>query len=157
MWVLDAITQYLLWSMETCGLIVPAAASTSIQAQTTTPSPSTTTSQATTQQATTTQATTTQAKPAAPKKVAVSETEFKITLPMRSLTAGGYELDVKNDGRVSHDLVVTGPAASNVKTPLIAAGKTATLRVTLKRGTYELYCSVPGHKQAGMDLKLMVT
>jgi uncharacterized cupredoxin-like copper-binding protein len=127
------------------------AASTSTQAQTTTPSTSTTTSQATTQ------ATTTQAKPAAPKKVAVSETEFKITLPTGSLTAGGYELDVKNGGRIGHDLVVKGPGVTNEKTPLIGAGKTAALRVTLTRGTYELYCSVPGHKQAGMDLKLTVT
>jgi uncharacterized cupredoxin-like copper-binding protein len=127
------------------------AASTSTQAQSTTTSAPTTTSQATTQ------ATTTQAKPAAPKKVAVSETEFKITLPTRSLTAGGYELDVKNDGRIGHDLVVKGPGVSNEKTPLLGAGKTATLQVTLQRGTYELYCSVPGHKQAGMDLKLNVS
>ncbi len=131
------------------------AASTSAQTQSTTASAPTTTSQATTQAST--QATTTQAKPAAPTKVAVSETEFKITLPTRSLTAGGYELDVKNDGRVGHDLVVKGPGVTNGKTPLIGAGKTATLQVTLKRGTYELYCSVPGHKQAGMDLKLTVT
>jgi uncharacterized cupredoxin-like copper-binding protein len=127
------------------------AASTSTQAQSTTTSAPATTSQASTQ------ATTTQAKPAAPTKVAVSETEFKITLPTRSLTAGGYELDVKNDGRVGHDLVVKGPGVSNEKTPLLGAGKTATLQVTLQRGIYELYCSVPGHKQAGMDLKLNVS
>jgi uncharacterized cupredoxin-like copper-binding protein len=27
----------------------------------------------------------------------------------------------------------------------------------LKAGTLELYCSVPGHKAAGMDLKVKVT
>ena len=30
------------------------------------------------------------------------------------------------------------------------------LTVTLQDGTYELYCSVPGHKQAGMDTSITV-
>jgi uncharacterized cupredoxin-like copper-binding protein len=43
------------------------------------------------------------------------------------------------------------------KTPTIAPGKSATLNVDLKPGTYDVYCSIPGHKQAGMDVKLTVT
>ena len=43
------------------------------------------------------------------------------------------------------------------KTPTIEAGKTATLKVDLKPGTYDVYCSIPGHKQAGMDVKLTVS
>ena len=34
---------------------------------------------------------------------------------------------------------------------------TATLTATLKPGTVELYCSVPGHKAAGMDVKIKVS
>jgi uncharacterized cupredoxin-like copper-binding protein len=40
---------------------------------------------------------------------------------------------------------------------VIDAGKTAKLSVDLKSGTYDFYCSVPGHKQAGMDVKVKVS
>ncbi len=103
---------------------------------------------------TTTQATTTQAAPAA--KVDVSETEFKIALAQAPTTAGTYELVVKNDGKIQHDLVVKGNGV-NEKTPLLNPGDSKSLTVDLKPGTYDLYCSVPGHKQAGMDLKLTVS
>jgi uncharacterized cupredoxin-like copper-binding protein len=123
-----------------------------------------TTAAETTTQATTTQATTeatsreaTTTAPAAPKKVAVSETEFKIQLATNGLSAGRYTFELKNDGKIGHDLVVDGPGVDNEKTPVIGSGKTASLTVDLKSGTYELYCSVPGHKQAGMDLKLDVS
>jgi len=60
---------------------------------------------------------------------------------------------VKNVGKIPHDLALQGGA----KTALISPGKSATLTVTLKPGTYTLYCSVPGHRQAGMVAKLTVT
>jgi uncharacterized cupredoxin-like copper-binding protein len=131
---------------------------TSAQATTTaapTTTHATTTAPATTKAQTTTAATTT--APAAPQKVDVSETEFKITLASSSFKAGKYEFDLKNDGKIGHDLVVKGPGVNDEKTPVIGGGKTATLAVTLKSGTYELYCSVPGHKQAGMDTKITVS
>jgi uncharacterized cupredoxin-like copper-binding protein len=92
---------------------------------------------------------------AAPKAVQVSETEFKIKLPETALAAGSYAFDVKNDGQAPHDLVVKG-AGVDERTKTLNAGESATLTVDLKPGTYELYCSLPGHKQAGMDLKLTV-
>jgi uncharacterized cupredoxin-like copper-binding protein len=103
---------------------------------------------------TTTQGTTTQAAPAT--KVDVSETEFKITLAQTPTAAGSYEFAVSNDGKIPHDLVVSGNGV-NAKTPLLNPGQSATLKVDLKPGTYDLYCSVPGHKQAGMDVKLTVS
>ena len=115
-----------------------------------------TTTEATSTEATTsTAATTTTA--AEPQKLPVSETEFKIALAKTSLKPGKYELDLKNDGQIGHDLAVKGPGVNDEKTPVINGGKTAVLVVDLKSGTYELYCSVPGHKEAGMDLKLTVS
>jgi plastocyanin len=35
-------------------------------------------------------------------------------------------------------------------------GKVSTVTVTLKKGTYEYYCPVPGHKEAGMKGTLTV-
>jgi uncharacterized cupredoxin-like copper-binding protein len=121
-----------------------------------------TTTAATTTAATTTtrqQTTTAAATPAlkSPQSVDVSETEFKISLAKTTLSAGSYKFNLKNDGKIGHDLVIDGPGVSDEKTPVIDGGKTATLDVTLQSGTYELYCSVPGHKQAGMDTKITVS
>jgi uncharacterized cupredoxin-like copper-binding protein len=100
--------------------------------------------------------TATQTTPSKATKVTVDETEFKITMPSTRLKAGAYEFDVKNTGKLGHDLVVKG-AGVNTKTPVFGPGKTETLAVTLKPGSYNLYCSVPGHKQAGMDLNITVS
>ena len=86
----------------------------------------------------------------------VSETEFKIHLPAGQLQSGTVDIQVTNDGKVPHDLVVKGPGVDE-STPEIVPGKEAALQVDLKPGEYELYCSVPGHKDAGMDTKLTVT
>ena len=85
--------------------------------------------------------------------VQVSEKEFKIMLASTSLKAGRITFDVTNVGTVPHDLVIAG---TSDRTKLIAPGQTATLTAQLKPGRYELYCSVAGHKQAGMDEKIQV-
>jgi uncharacterized cupredoxin-like copper-binding protein len=119
-------------------------------------SPETATKATTTTATTATTTTATPKATSAPTAVPVTETEFKIALPKSTLAAGSYSFEVKNDGKIEHDLVVEGNGVDE-KTPTIGAGKTATLEVDLKPGTYDVYCSVPGHKQAGMDLKLTVS
>jgi uncharacterized cupredoxin-like copper-binding protein len=101
----------------------------------------------------TTQSTTTTAQAA--QSVDVSETEFKIALAS-SPHAGKVTFNVKNDGKLPHDFVVEGNGVKE-KTPLLNPGQSKTLEVDLKPGTYDVYCSVPGHKQAGMDVKLTVS
>jgi uncharacterized cupredoxin-like copper-binding protein len=122
--------------------------------ETTTAPAATTTAPLTTTAQTSTQGTTTApAKPAA-TTVPVSEVEFKITLASTNLKAGEITFEVKNDGKVPHDLAIKGTAD---KTDLIPAGGTAELKVTLKAGKYELYCTVPGHEAAGMKLNITVS
>lgn len=89
----------------------------------------------------------------ASKPVQVREKEFAIALSSTSLSAGKITFDVKNVGHIQHDLVIAG---TTFRTKLISPGKTETLTAQLKPGTYELYCSVAGHKQAGMDVKVPV-
>jgi plastocyanin len=89
--------------------------------------------------------------------VQVSEKEFKITLPSTTLKPGSYTFDLSNDGKIQHDLTIDGPGVNNAKTPLINGGQHATLKVKLAAGTYDFYCSVPGHKQLGMDVKVKVS
>ena len=119
---------------------------------TTTPSQTTTPSTAA---PSTTESTTT--APAAPKSVAVTEVEFRIELPSTTVAPGTYTFNLTNKGHVGHDLVFNGPGVDNEKTLVIDPGKTAKLTVDLKTGTYDVYCSVPGHKQAGMDVKVKVS
>ena len=128
-----------------------AAAAESTTAETTTAA-QTTTAETTTQAATTTAPTTTAAKPQT--KVPVSETEFKITTDLTSFKAGQITFVAKNDGKIPHDLAVKG---TSDKTNEIPPGGTAELKVTLKPGKYELYCTIPGHEQAGMKLTITVS
>jgi uncharacterized cupredoxin-like copper-binding protein len=115
----------------------------------------TTTQQQTTtaaQQQTTTAAKTTTQAPA-PQTVKVTETEFKIALAGYKAKAGKFTFDVKNAGQLAHDLSIKG----GPKTKLIQPGGTAQLVTTLKPGKYHLYCSVPGHEQAGMKIDITVS
>lgn len=63
-------------------------------------------------------------------------------------------MNPSNSG-LSHGIAVQGKGI-NMKGPIVAPGKTATLTVTLKKGTYTYYCPVPGHRQAGMHGTLTV-
>src|SRR5205085_8455337 len=64
------------------------------------------------------------------KAVRVSEVEYRIKLAEKSLRAGTYSFDVKNDGTLQHDLTIDGPGVHDARTPLIGAGNSAKLRTT---------------------------
>jgi len=85
--------------------------------------------------------------------VQVQEKEYRITLSPAKVAHGSVTFDVKNVGRLPHNLTIQGGKA----TPNINGGGSAKLTVTLKPGSYTLYCSVPGHRQLGMVAKLTVT
>jgi uncharacterized cupredoxin-like copper-binding protein len=119
----------------------------------TTSAPTTTTQPATTTAATTTAATTSTAPKPQATTVQVTETEFKIALGSTDMKAGKITFDVKNDGKIEHDLAIKG----GEKTKLIQPGAGAQLTVTLKAGKYHLYCSVPGHEAAGMKVDITVS
>ncbi|MGH3100491.1 MAG: plastocyanin/azurin family copper-binding protein [Thermoleophilia bacterium] len=70
--------------------------------------------------------------------------------------AGKVTIDFTNDSNQSHDVVLID-SANNVlgQTPVFDGG-TKSFSVALKSGTYTYYCSVPGHRQAGMQGTLTV-
>jgi uncharacterized cupredoxin-like copper-binding protein len=74
-----------------------------------------------------------------------SPSEFKFTLSAKSVKSGVVTFKVTNKGKLAHDFQIGGR-----KTPLINPGKSNTLRVTLKKGSYTYMCTVPGHAAAGM-------
>ena len=87
--------------------------------------------------------------------MAVAESEFTITLPSKTLTAGTYTFNVTNKGKFAHNLTVAG--VQDKATPTLAPGSTGDLTVSLQKGSYEFYCSVDGHKEMGMDVTVQVT
>jgi uncharacterized cupredoxin-like copper-binding protein len=94
--------------------------------------------------------------PSSGKTIDVTLKDFSITLAGGStVQPGKYTFVVTNKGPSSHNLTVNGPGVSDQATPTFGPG-TKNLTVTLKSGTYDLFCSVPGHKALGMDTKLTV-
>ncbi|WP_081685595.1 plastocyanin/azurin family copper-binding protein [Candidatus Solirubrobacter pratensis] len=78
--------------------------------------------------------------------------EYKFTLSKKSVKAGSVTFTVSNKGKIPHDFSIGGK-----KTKLIRPGKSATLKVTLKKGSVSFKCTVSGHAQAGMKGTLKVT
>jgi plastocyanin len=103
-----------------------------------------------------------QATPAASAAVArgtvvnVTEKEFSIALSQATFTPGTYTFVVKDDGATSHNLNIKGPGVTNAATSTISAGGSTSLTVTLKSGSYELWCSIGNHKANGMDMTIAV-
>jgi plastocyanin len=89
--------------------------------------------------------------------VTATEQEFSIALSTTTFTAGTYTFEVANVGTFPHNLTVAGPGVPQRSSPTLSPGTKGTLTVTLGRGVYELWCSIDGHKDKGMDLKITVT
>ena len=91
------------------------------------------------------------------KTIDVTLKDFSIAVASTgSLAPGTYTFHVTNNGPSSHNLTVNGPGVSDKATPTFAAGGSMDLTVRLENGSYELFCSVPSHKQLGMDTHLTV-
>jgi len=85
--------------------------------------------------------------------VDVSLVDGKITLKPTTVKAGAIEFAVRNDGTYTHALAIVGMTQ---KTRDLSPGGKAALTVTLKPGTYTLYCPVDNHRAMGMETKLKV-
>ena len=89
--------------------------------------------------------------------MAVTESEFTIALPSKTLPAGTYTFTVTNKGKFAHNLTVDGAGVQDKASPTLAPGSSGDLTVTLQKGSYDFYCSVDSHKQMGMDVTVQVT
>jgi mono/diheme cytochrome c family protein len=70
-------------------------------------------------------------------------------------TPGPVTFRMQNKSSVPHDLVVQGPGVDG-KTPIGQGGATGEFKASLKAGSYTYFCSVDGHRQAGMQGTLTV-
>jgi uncharacterized cupredoxin-like copper-binding protein len=69
--------------------------------------------------------------------------------------AGQVTIVSKNPQATDHDIAIDGNGV-NAKGAVVNNGGESKFTVDLKPGTYSFYCSVDGHRQAGMEGKLTV-
>jgi plastocyanin len=82
--------------------------------------------------------------------------EIAFTSTEASAKAGKVTVDFNNPQGLTHDVTIEDSSGKEVgKTELIGEGETSTT-VNLKPGTYTYFCSVPGHREAGMEGTLTV-
>jgi plastocyanin len=82
--------------------------------------------------------------------------ELAYTTTSATAKAGKVTVDFTNPQALTHDVAIESSSGDEVgKTELIASGSDSAT-VDLKPGTYTFYCSVPGHREAGMEGTLTV-
>ena len=89
------------------------------------------------------------------KEFTVSGSEFSFSPSSISVKSGDrVRITFRNTGGAPHNLVIEG---LGVSTKTIGGGKTDTIEFTASAsGTYPIFCSVSGHRAAGMEGQLIV-
>jgi plastocyanin len=65
---------------------------------------------------------------------------------------GKVTISMPNKSPIQHNIALKGDGAG----PIVGSGGDSKFTATLKPGTYEFYCQVPGHEAAGMKGTLTV-
>jgi plastocyanin len=73
-----------------------------------------------------------------------------------SAKAGDVTIDFDNKQSIPHDVTVEDSSGKELGATDLISSSTATTSVNLTSGTYTFFCSVPGHREAGMEGTLTV-
>ncbi len=68
---------------------------------------------------------------------------------------GQLEIDSPNEATVDHNIALEGSGVNEVG-PVVNNGGVSTINVDVRAGEYQFFCSVPGHREAGMEGTLTV-
>jgi plastocyanin len=89
-------------------------------------------------------------------KLAADPTEIAYDQTSLSSKPGKVTIDFTNPATLEHDVAIEGPEGKELATSaLIGKGKTS-VSANLAPGTYHFFCTVPGHREAGMEGTLTV-
>ena len=92
---------------------------------------------------------------AAPAEVSVEAVDIAFSTDTIEIAADtDVTFTITNNGGAAHDFVIEG---TDYNTGYLNGGQSATLVVNLPAGEYTFYCSVPGHRPAGMVGTIIVT
>lgn len=84
-----------------------------------------------------------------------SETALAYDTDQLSAEAGAVTIDFKNPSAIPHNVVIEENGKELPSFEPIAEGEDS-VTAELKPGTYTFFCSVPGHREAGMEGTLTV-
>jgi hypothetical protein len=93
-----------------------------------------------------------------PARLLVTAEEWRLRLSRPRLRPGAAIVQLYNRGEDPHDLAIRRLGRTRVlAAPETEPGELSELRTTLRRGaSYELWCSLPGHRASGMEAELRV-
>ena len=94
----------------------------------------------------------------APPSVVVIAREFLFDPKGITVGTGAVTFVVKNQGEIDHNFVLEAPGGETLaQITYIEPGQMKTVTATLSAGNYTIYCSLPGHREAGMVATIRVT
>jgi len=88
-------------------------------------------------------------------QVVANETSLAYEEKSLETEAGEVEIDFDNPSGIEHDVRIEKDGEEIGGTTVVAGSETSA-EVELKAGDYTFYCSVPGHREAGMEGPLTV-
>ncbi len=84
------------------------------------------------------------------------EGQLKYNTTSLTAKAGAVSIDFANASPVGHNVTIESSSKAVVGATPTFQGGSKTLKLNLKPGTYKFFCSVPGHRMAGMEGTLVV-
>jgi plastocyanin len=84
------------------------------------------------------------------------EGQLKYNTKALTAKAGSVAIDFTNMASIAHNVTLESSSGTVVGATPTFQGGSKTLSVSLKPGVYKFFCSVPGHRMAGMEGTLTV-
>jgi plastocyanin len=85
-----------------------------------------------------------------------SEGQLKYDTTSLTAKAGAVSINFTNMAPLSHNVTIESSSHAVLGATPTFQGGSKTLSLNLKAGVYKFYCSVPGHRMAGMEGTLTV-
>jgi plastocyanin len=82
---------------------------------------------------------------------ALAYTEDKV-----NAKAGDATIEFNNPASVAHDVVIEDDGGNEIARTEVITGSSTSTDAKLEKGKFTFYCSVPGHREAGMEGTLTV-
>jgi plastocyanin len=98
----------------------------------------------------------TAAGPATTLKLTADKSALKFDKTTLTAPAGKVTIVMTNPSSLSHNIAIDGNGLDTTG-PIAGHDGKSTVSANLKAGTYTFFCSVDGHRQAGMQGTLTVT
>ncbi len=89
-------------------------------------------------------------------RLTVTADEWKLVPSPATIGAGSTTLRLRNAGQDSHDLALRRldsrgrPAGATLRVPTTRPGASRARTLSLRRGTWRMWCTIPNHRSLGM-------